>query len=439
MMNMIKSTPAFAVHSLMLAALNLPGIQSALAESRTTKPQTDFLYTRTDEGARRYQIDSYLANLKMPLGEKFDIDFTAIHEAMSGATTVLYLTKGYNEGSLDNKTLVESRTNDTIYDSRREVSIKPRYFGENYNVGLVGIISEENDYESKTVGINYGLDFNNNNTELRFGYLFSDDAIKASQSANARRLVRIRERKAAIKNDFSIGIKQDLSTTSLVNGMIEFIADKGFLSDPYKAVLIWGDARPKRSSAYFFNLLGGAVNPTNLSNATLDNDRRPDYKGTLAASVQFIQKITPLDSSVHLGYRFVKNTWDIKSHTINLDYYQQVSNTFEVVPSVRYYTQNEAYFYAMAFDIVGGAPFPAKRIYGNEPASSDYRLGKYGSITGEIKFNFKFMEDNSGKFTFAMGHIYRRNTLAWGSKLLPRNPTNDFKTYYFSAGLKFVF
>jgi len=130
---------------------------------------------------------------------------------------------------------------------------------------------------------------------------------------------------------------------------------------------------------------------------------------------------------------------NIKSHTFNLDYYQELGSDLEVVPSVRYYTQGEAYFYAMTFDAIGTSPYPSKRITASNPVSSDYRLAKFGSFTGELKVHCKFMADKSGKLTVAIGHINRRNKFHWGRKPYPFNPDNDNKTYYGSMGLSFVF
>jgi hypothetical protein len=309
--------------------------------------------------------------------------------------------------------------------------VKPRFFGEDYHVGVKAGLSEESDYESKTIGIEYQKDLNKQNTALIFGYSFSNDAVKATEQANGLNLMRDTGRHELNTHRFSASIKQDLSTTSLAIAGIEFITDRGFLNDPYKIAFIWGNAVGLRSGAYYY------LAPLIPGTAVLD--RRPKYRGTLGGNVKFIQKIVPLDSAIHFGYRYVQNTWSIKSHTFNVDYHQQFGSSFEVVPSVRYYAQTEAYFYAMAFDIVGGAPFPAKRIYGNEPASSDYRLGRYGSIAGELMFNYKFLKTQAAKFTAAFGVIDRRNRYYCGAKSYPANPDNNFKTLYGSVGLKYTF
>lgn len=426
-----KTTPAVALNSLMLAALTLPGIQGTKAESPVASPETDFRYTAYDEGNTRYHVDIYLAQLKLRMAEKVDLEVNAIQEIQSGATPAGYVPAAfYAAGPVS--TLVPAHTLASVHERRSEVNIKPRFFGEDYHVDVKAGISEESDYESKTIGVEYQKDLNKQNTALVLGYSYSNDSVKATTQANGLNLIRDTARHELNTHRFNASIKQDLSSTSLAIAGLEFITDRGYLNDPYKIALVWGNAVGLRSGAYYF--LGGFGLP-----ATVVLDRRPNSRGTLGGHVKFIQKIVPLDSAIHFGYRYVQNTWSIKSHTFNLDYHQQLGSSFEVVPSVRYYAQTEAYFYAMAFDIVGNAPFPAKRIFGNEPASTDYRLGRYGSITGELLIHYKFLKSQAAKLTAAFGVIDRRNKYYWGAKAYPANPDNNFKTLYGSVGLKYVF
>jgi hypothetical protein len=415
----------------MVAALALPGIQGAKADSLITKPQTDLQYTRYDEGYKRYQIDIYQGLLKIPLGQSTDLEVTIDQEMQAGPTTATYVPAAYyGLGSIS--TLVEARTEESVRSHRREVMIKPRFFGDDYHVGVHAIVSEEEDYESKTAGVQYTQDFNKVNTSLSAGYAYSDDAVKPTPQACGLLLIRKSTRSAINTHRFTVDLRQDLTTTTTIHAGLEFIANRGYLDDPYKVALIWGNALALRSETYYY---GGPFG----FDVTVGRDRRPNYRGTLGSSFKLIQHIKALDSTVHFGYRYIQNTWNIHSHTFTLEYYQQINSDFEIVPSVRYYAQNEAYFYAMAFDIQGGAPFPAKRIYGNEPASTDYRLARYGSFGGELKFNYKFLEDKSGKFTILMGAINRRNKFYWGRNPVLPNPTNEFKTYYGSIGMSFVF
>jgi hypothetical protein len=423
-----------ALKTLTTLALTLPGTQMAKAEAPISKPQADFRYTRFNEGRKRYEIDVYQAQLGLALGPAMDLMVKAGQEVMSGATSVFYAPAIYTTRTASPSTLLETRSGSSIQDKRSTGDITVRFFGDDYNVAVGVGISEEDDYESQTYHAQLKNEFNKSNTELTFGFSFSNDSIKPVPLASSPTSLRTLKRQARKGYQFQVALKQDLSTTTLVQGNLEFIGDRGFLDDPYKLVFIYGN--PNRQEAAV--LQPGRGSPFAVP-VTLDGDHRPAYRGTLASGIRFVQHIKPLNSSIHLGYRFVKNTWGIRSHTINLDYYQQLGDSWEVIPTFRYYTQGAAYFYAMAFDALGNAPFPSKRIGSTGPASSDYRLAKFGSITGELKLHYKFMADQSGKFTLAFGLINRRNNFYWGNKPNPLNPTNDFKTYYSSVGLSFVF
>jgi hypothetical protein len=273
-------------------------------------------------------------------------------------------------------------------------------------------------------------------------YCLSHDSVKPTLSANSayEPYQRLKTRQGKLTQRFALEMKQDLSKTTVAQAGVEFIADKGYNDDPYKLFFVYGD--PGRGG---FDGAGQVTvgpglpfNPFPVT-TTYVRDKRPDYRGALATNVKIIQHITPLNASVHFGYRFAKNTWDVKSHAVTFDYYQELGDSWQVIPSFRYYSQSEAYFYSMAFDALGTAPFPSKRIGSTGPASSDFRLGKYGSLTSELKIHYKFMENQSGKVTFAFGNINRRNQYYLGRKPYPFNPDNDFKTYYGSLGLSFVY
>lgn len=433
-----KDISGKALKALSALALTLPGIQEAHSEAQIIKPKTDFRYTRYDEGTDRYKIDVYQAQLGIALGAKADLTVKASKDVMSGASPVFTEPANLINPNASPANLVELRSSPTIKDERNIGDINLRFFGDDYNIGFGVGVSQENDYESQTYHTQLTNEFNKGNTVLTSGYSFSNDTVRPEpfRLANIIPLERLTRRTKKVTHQFSMSLKQDLSITALIQGIVQFIADKGYLSDPYKAIFIYGN--PNRSGSSPVPPIPQFGNPF-PDFITYDHDKRPDYRGTLAGSLLYVQHISPLKSSLHLGYRFVKNTWNIRSHTLSADYYHPLGEAWEVIPSLRYYTQGDAYFYAMAFDALGTAPFPAKSIDSTSSASSDYRLAKFGSITAEIKFQYKFMADQSGKLTLSFGVIDRKNQYYWGRKPNPANPSNNFKTHYGSLGVSFVF
>jgi hypothetical protein len=436
-----KSTlSAKAVKALTTVALTLPGIQNARSEAVITKPQTDLMYTRVDEGKDHYKIDIYMAQLSIALSHNMDLSVRANEDVMSGASSFGYLPSIIRDPNGSFSELVAGRSGNSIQDKRSAADVNVRYFGDEYHVGVGGSLSEENFYESQTLHLQLTHEFNKTNSELSCGYSVSNDSIYPTPDSDTSSapFTRLRTRQGKLTQRVNVDFKQDLGKTTTAQAGLEFIADKGYLDDPYKASVVWGV--PNR-----FDADGGgeSVFPAFLTglpgDAAIVRDRRPSYKGALATSIKLIQYITPLNSAVHVGYRFAQNTWSIKSHTVTLTYFQELGDDWQIIPSLRYYSQSEAYFYAMAFDFIGGAPFPSKRINNTGPASSDYRLGKFGSLGEELKILYKFMDDKSGKVTFSLGHIKRRNKYYLGRKPYPLNPDNEFRTLYGSIGLSYVF
>ena len=97
----------------------------------------------------------------------------------------------------------------------------------------------------------------------------------------------------------------------------------GFLSDPYKLVSIAG---------------------SNFA------DRRPDSRNQIALMGRYRRHFSGVGGSLHLDYGFYVDDWGIDAHTLELAWYQSLfGDVLTIVPSVRYYTQSQADFYAPFF------------------------------------------------------------------------------------------
>jgi hypothetical protein len=81
---------------------------------------------------------------------------------------------------------------------------------------------------------------------------------------------------------------------------------------------------------------------------------------------------------LHVDYRFTSDDWGTKSHTAELSWHQPIGDGWQVVPRLRYYTQNQADFY--------GATFTGKTA-DYAYYSSDYRLAGFGTVSGGLKFS----------------------------------------------------
>ena len=87
-----------------------------------------------------------------------------------------------------------------------------------------------------------------------------------------------------------------------------------------------------------------------------------------------------LEGTLHFDYMFYFDDWDMNSHTFDLAWYQTLFDRLRLVPSVRYYSQSQADFYAPFYMV--------PRSDGLR--SSDYRLSPFGAISYRIKAEVPF-------------------------------------------------
>lgn len=429
----MKKSNKVAIKSLTALALTLPGIGTAKAEAQILKPKTDFMYAKYSEGKKRYKIDVYQLMLQTPLNSNWDLTVTAARDVQTGASPAFYVPASYHDAAHPNSVLEEQWSAPSIADNRSNVTAAVRYFEDDsiYKMGFY--ISEENDYEAKTISFQYQKELNEKNTELTFGYSFSNDRLKPTVQANAVFTPRIH---TGYKNShhFVAGIKQDLSTINLILQNFEYSSEKGYLSDPYKLVSVYeGITYAAGAKLPVIKNLYGVQ--TDVFSVMLEN--RPKTRHQFVSNTKFIQYVKPLDSAVHFDYRFAWNSWHIRSHTFTVAYYQPFCEDYEATASYRYYTQNKAKFYAMAFAEVPGAPYPTKML--GKHYSSDYRLSSFGAMTYELGLSRKVVKENSGKIGVTGGLIKRKNSYCWSKKDHPRNPSNNFNTYYVSLNASFEF
>lgn len=432
-----KNKTLLAVNSLTALAMALPGLKPAQAETQQiTNPKSTFHYTRLDEGRHRYKIDIYQALLEMLLTKNIDVSLKVGRDVMSGASSIFYWPASIESATGSVSSLKEFRSGASIADHRNEAILTARYFGDEKIVSVHGYLSEEDDYTSGKFGGNYTHQFNKKSTEVSLGYSFTNNKIRPTNTSNA--FVPNRKVKAHNNtNNANITIKQDLSDKNYISQNFEFSYDKGYLADPYKGVFVYGNATHLEPiGALYSPFLPGAINP--FVGFTILHDKRPKNKRSYISYTKFVQYLATFDSALHLDYRFIYNTWNIKSHTASFTYIQPAFETWEFSGSLRYYAQTKARFYSMAFTALPAPPFKAKKIHKNHH-SSDYRLANFGSLTYELGVSTKFMANKSGTVRLVGGAIQRHNSLYLAKKHKPKNPSNNFNSYYLTIELKFDF
>lgn len=228
----------------------------------------------------------------------------------------------------------------------------------NLNVGLGN--SRESDYVSNGWSINTVTDFNQKNTELLAGFAGTDDKIKVYYSSIAPR-----QRKHT--NDLILGVTQLLDPQTSLALNVSWGRQRGYLSDPYK--LVEKD----------LEIFPGVFLPRTYG------ENRPGYREKWTVLAGLNRAWPQWHAAIDATYRFYHDTFGTDAHTVDLAWFQHLSEKWVLRPSLRFYDQSAASFYH--YDLnrtsivpVGGAPRPNGPFY-----SSDHRLSALQTYTYGVK------------------------------------------------------
>ena len=185
-----------------------------------------------------------------------------------------------------------------------------------YADALMGVSythSDESDYQSDTYGINVAQEVFGGMTTIGMGYYHGDDVVERVDT----------DFEDSIDRDgFRIGVNQVLTPRVVATLDYEAVLEEGFLNNPYRSARVQGAQVPE-------------VYPGTRTSQTF------------AASG--LASVSP-DMSVHGGYRYFTDTWDIRSHTFEAGASRHITPTLLADLNLRYYTQDGASFYSDNFE-----------------------------------------------------------------------------------------
>lgn len=332
-----KPSPWMALTS---AALTLPVFSASVPDQVEIGISTT-AYRESDQNpqsvlvgsVQRYDININQFYLITPIGRDWGLALDLSHESMSGASpwgTVSVV------GA--NTQLVMSGA--TIEEARNELSLGITRYFDTASLGFSLTRSEENDYNATAMAVNGEWDFNNRQSTLAAGLSYSTDSIEPSDALSFGRTLKQARRSAS----FSLAWTQVLNRASVLQSGFSVTQHNGYLSDPYKL-----------------------------------RDIRPRQRLETAINFRYRRFMHRSDSSLHLDYRYYHDDFGIGSHTLRSAWYQNLTDQFQLIPSVRYYSQNQADFY------VGGDDYGLPESVFQ---SSDYRLSGFGAVTFGLQGRF---------------------------------------------------
>lgn len=345
-------------------ALALPGLSAvagrASAESAPLEVRADYRFSRYSEdnidsskvanlgkgagagSTNRYEIDVHQFRFEAPISDRYSVDAEIGYETMSGATP-WYIQPRPGEDPL------QVMTGATIDEARTDVLLKGSRYLDRGVASVSGGVSTENDYLSVNLGVSGERQYNEKNTTLSAGLGGSYDMIDPTGGGTQQRP------KHETRHNVNVfaGLSQILGRSAVVQSSLKYQYDGGFLSDPYK----W---------AY--------VEDGPLA------DARPDARHRFSWLTRYRQHFESVDGTLHFDYTLYYDDWDVNAHTFELAWYQTFFDRFRLIPSARYYSQSQAYFYAPFYDVPRGDGL----------RSSDYRLSPFGAYSWKIRAETRF-------------------------------------------------
>ena len=278
-------------------------------------------------------------------------------------------------------------------ETRSMPQVNVKYYLDATTLAISGGLSDEPDYLSNFGATNISHEFNDKLTTVSAGYGITSNTITRNGSGHNSHHASDPAHyptsyealnEASTFNSFNTSIAQVLSKNTLFQSTASYTNQNGYLSNPYKYVYVRGEITPEE----YYNLWNpgaagvdwNAVTNLEVVGLELFRENRPRQRNIFSLSNGLNHYLPGLDASAHFDYRFYTDDWGINSHTFEVKWFQSLPGGFTVTPSIRYYSQSQADFFAPYF--------LAPRADGNY--SSDFRLSAFGDLSGGATIKKQF-------------------------------------------------
>lgn len=393
------------VACLSVAALALPGLmQTAVAGRVEETYNADFQYGHYSESSSRIDVNTFEGALSAPIGKAMTGSVALVRDIVAGASPIHNrLVNGKVQQVMGgaSQNALTSSCGKSICESRDGISPALTYFFDTASVTLNGGFSRENDYTSRYVGTSISKDFNKKLTTANFSASVAFDEIDPTDRPS--------QKGSKTSQQYLLGVSQVINKDTLLLSNVTFGYHTGYLSDPYKQVAFYDN-----------NGLLADIRP----------DTRPREKFQFAWLTQYIHHFGELnDAALHVDYRFSTDSWGVNAHTFEASWHQPFGDGWQIIPRVRYYSQDKADFYQ---DVgTGGIP----QYY-----SSDYRLAGFGAVTAGLHLSKEFTELKPlSHLKFQLGAEYYNHSASYQLGGGRTSDFADFSYYLLTASFNMRF
>lgn len=332
--------------------------------------QFDYGFQYYDEGPERIQVESHYIRGRIDLDDATSFRFQWLNDAISGASPTGALPGGVQPFLAE---LDDVRTGFLGAISRK--------FGDHL-LELEISRSTESDYFSRGLALKDVWELNDRNTTLTFGINYLDDIVEVpGQDSRTKH-----------SYEFLAGITQILDKNSLVSASLTLGSAEGYLNDPYKSI--------QRTD--IISIPDGEGGTIDFPVVNLYPENRPDSRFRQVLTLGGRHYFEKLHAALDGTYRYSHDDFGINSHTVLIEWRQEIGSRLDLIPYFRYYHQSEADFFMNTLDGVPIANPPAMPDGSAPNYSADYRLSNFDAISAGLKLNWRI----SDTFTASAAYEY---------------------------------
>lgn len=310
--------------ALLGAAMALP--LSVHAESAPDRAQASLKYLDyldSQPGADRVRVRATAFEVVAPVSGEWAVGGTLVADSISGASPIFH-TSGLTK----------------LHDRRTALDTTATRYFTDATLTVGANVSTESDYLSRGVSVQGSLANESRNTTWTAGLGINSDDINPTTGIVHGETKHVKK--------LLLGVTQVLTADDIVQFNLGTSRGRGYYSDPYKIF-----------------------------------DNRPRQRNDKTFVVRWKHHVAATAGVFSLGYRYFSDTWDIKSHTLDVDYVHPLGSGWSVAPLLRFYDQSAASFY-MDSDPRSN-PFATARPNPAAYRSGDQRLSAFGARTVGIK------------------------------------------------------
>ncbi|HAA86670.1 MAG TPA: hypothetical protein DCE22_00345 [Verrucomicrobiales bacterium] len=368
----------------------------AISRANDLSQEYDYGFQIYDEGNERIRVEANYFRGKINLTDESTFRFQLLNDAITGSSPTGVLPGGDQPFISD------------LEDVRTGILGALQYSTEDQRIELELSKSEESDYFSTGISLNYEKDYNLGNTTVALGVNYLDDVVK----------VPLLEDEKKDGYDVFAGITQVLGKNTIISADLTLGYAEGYLNDPYKVV--------QRNEDF---VIAPGIN---VPIVNIYRENRPDSRFRQVLHQETKHYFESLKGTLKAAFRLSNDDYGIFSQTAEVEWRQEVNDKLLISPFYRFYNQNSADFFVQTLNELN-IDSPADEPNGDGPNySADYRLSSLQATSIGLKIFYQLNDKLS--ISGAYEHYTMKGV---GIDVAPSEAYPTANTLSISAQLKF--